>query len=76
MPFWVETARTSPVVSPLEIVTVAPTIWVSSASLRAIVLSIAAALPFSVYASVAPAVTTGRLLTVNTLIVLVPELVE
>ena len=43
----------------LPILTVALAIWVSSASLRMIVLSITVAVAFSVYAKLAPALYTG-----------------
>jgi hypothetical protein len=48
MPFWVTTASMSPLVNPELIVTVAPVTWVSSASVSVMVVSIAAAAPFSV----------------------------
>ena len=53
----------------LPILTVALAIWVSSTSLRVIVLSITVAVAFSVYANVAPAVNTGVSLTPVTLMV-------
>ena len=53
----------SPAVKPAEMVTVAPAICVSSASLTVTVLSITTPPAFSVYPVVAPAVTTGASLT-------------
>ena len=67
MPFWVATASTSPAVKPALIVALAPVIWVSSASLSVIVLSMVAAAAFSVYARVAPAAATGVSFTAVTL---------